>query len=203
MKVAVLHAPSRPPAELRVGAPRARAARSPRSRRVRPREGGASAASARSSPPSPGPRRAHVRPGSVRRRRGVDARRLAAARDARLPALPGAAARPRGAAPSKGRARRSRGRSFRRSTRSAAPVTASRPLSGALERAVPPRRSTLRFIAEHEPDLVLVTPLLDFGSPQLDYLRAAKLARNPHLLLRGELGQPDEQGAPARASHAS
>ena len=44
----------------------------------------------------------------------------------------------------------------------------------ALERAVPPRRSTLRYVSEHKPDLVLVTPLLDFGSPQLDYLRAAK-----------------------------
>jgi hypothetical protein len=44
----------------------------------------------------------------------------------------------------------------------------------ALERAVAPRRSTLTFIAERSPDLVLVTPLLDFGSPQLDYLRASK-----------------------------
>ncbi len=44
----------------------------------------------------------------------------------------------------------------------------------ALERSVPPRRSVLRFLAEREPDLVLVTPLLDLGSPQLDYVRAAK-----------------------------
>jgi hypothetical protein len=44
----------------------------------------------------------------------------------------------------------------------------------ALERSVPPRGSVLRFISGHEPDLVLATPLLDLGSPQLDYLRAAR-----------------------------
>ena len=44
----------------------------------------------------------------------------------------------------------------------------------ALERAVAPRRSTLTYIAERNPDLVVATPLLDFGSPQLDYLRASK-----------------------------
>jgi hypothetical protein len=47
-------------------------------------------------------------------------------------------------------------------------------LLSSLERSVPPRESVLRFIAAHEPDLVLVTPLLDLGSPQLDYIRAAK-----------------------------
>jgi hypothetical protein len=45
---------------------------------------------------------------------------------------------------------------------------------GALERAVPPRDSVLRFISTQEPDLVLATPLLDLGSPQLDYLRGAR-----------------------------
>jgi hypothetical protein len=44
----------------------------------------------------------------------------------------------------------------------------------ALERSVPPRESVLRFVSRHEPDLVLATPLLDLGSPQLDYLRAAQ-----------------------------
>jgi hypothetical protein len=43
-----------------------------------------------------------------------------------------------------------------------------------LERSILPRKSATRFIDERRPDLVLVTPLLDFGSPQLDYLRAAK-----------------------------
>ena len=43
-----------------------------------------------------------------------------------------------------------------------------------LERAVPARRSLLRYVFERDPDLVAVTPLLDLGSPQLDYLRAAK-----------------------------
>ena len=44
----------------------------------------------------------------------------------------------------------------------------------ALERSVPPRDSVLRFISSHKPDLVLATPLLDLGSPQLDYLRGAR-----------------------------
>lgn len=44
----------------------------------------------------------------------------------------------------------------------------------ALERSVRPRESLLRFLQEQAPDLVLVTPLVELGSPQLDYLRAAK-----------------------------
>jgi hypothetical protein len=47
---------------------------------------------------------------------------------------------------------------------------------GTLERSVPPRKSVLRFLSAQEPDLVAVTPLLDLGSPQLDYVRAAKSA---------------------------
>jgi hypothetical protein len=42
----------------------------------------------------------------------------------------------------------------------------------AFDRAVPVREVDLRFIAEHEPDLVLVTPLVD-GGIQPGYLRAA------------------------------
>lgn len=44
----------------------------------------------------------------------------------------------------------------------------------ALERALPPVQAFERFIAAHQPDAVLITPLIDLGSPQIDYLRAAK-----------------------------
>jgi hypothetical protein len=44
----------------------------------------------------------------------------------------------------------------------------------AFERALPRVRELERFIASHEPDAVLITPLVDIGSRQLDHLRAAK-----------------------------
>jgi len=44
----------------------------------------------------------------------------------------------------------------------------------ALERALPRVKAFERFIAEYHPDAVLITPLVDVGSPQTDYLRAAK-----------------------------
>lgn len=54
-----------------------------------------------------------------------------------------------------------------------------RRLLSALERSVPPRRSVLRLLERERPDLVVVTPLLELGSPQLDYVRAAKSRRIP------------------------
>jgi len=44
----------------------------------------------------------------------------------------------------------------------------------AAERALPPSRELEQFIASHDPDVVLITPLVDIGSRQLDHLRAAK-----------------------------
>ena len=44
----------------------------------------------------------------------------------------------------------------------------------ALERALPPVKAFEDFIAAERPDAVLITPLIDLGSPQIDYLRAAK-----------------------------
>ena len=41
------------------------------------------------------------------------------------------------------------------------------------EAALPPERYFELFIKYHEPDLVLVTPLVDFGSYQTDYVKAA------------------------------
>jgi hypothetical protein len=42
------------------------------------------------------------------------------------------------------------------------------------ERCIPPPRNIERFVAEHEPDVLLVTPLVGVGSSQADFLRAAK-----------------------------
>ena len=44
----------------------------------------------------------------------------------------------------------------------------------AFERALPPVTATERFMAAYQPDAVLVTPLVDLGSPQIDHVRAAK-----------------------------
>lgn len=43
----------------------------------------------------------------------------------------------------------------------------------AAEAALPPERYFELFIKYHEPDLVLVTPLVDFGSYQTDYVKAS------------------------------
>ena len=40
---------------------------------------------------------------------------------------------------------------------------------------VPPPKSIVEFVHEHRPDAVLVTPLVDLGSQQIDYVRAARL----------------------------
>ena len=46
-------------------------------------------------------------------------------------------------------------------------------LLGLAEAALPSERYFELFIAYHEPDLVVVTPLVDFGSYQTDYVKAA------------------------------
>jgi hypothetical protein len=43
-----------------------------------------------------------------------------------------------------------------------------------LDAAVPPPDTIVRFIAGRQPDAVLVTPLVDLGSQQIDYVRAAR-----------------------------
>ncbi len=43
-----------------------------------------------------------------------------------------------------------------------------------LEEAVPPQSGVDAFIQAQAPDLLLVTPLIELGSPQLDYVRAAR-----------------------------
>ena len=44
----------------------------------------------------------------------------------------------------------------------------------AFERALPRSHELEHYIAEHNADVVLITPLVDIGSRQLDYLRSAK-----------------------------
>jgi len=51
---------------------------------------------------------------------------------------------------------------------------ALRRILGWLDRCLPIRREVVEFIRSQEPDLVLVTPLLELTAPQLDYFRAAK-----------------------------
>jgi hypothetical protein len=45
---------------------------------------------------------------------------------------------------------------------------------GLLERAVPRQAGVDEFIIEHAADVLLITPLIELGSPQLDYMRAAR-----------------------------
>jgi hypothetical protein len=51
-----------------------------------------------------------------------------------------------------------------------------------LERAVPGDRRIERYVESHRPDAVLITPLIDLGSSQIDYLRAARALRIPTAL---------------------
>jgi hypothetical protein len=44
-----------------------------------------------------------------------------------------------------------------------------------LERAVPRQSGVDAFITAHKADVLLITPLIELGSPQLDYLRAARV----------------------------
>jgi len=52
----------------------------------------------------------------------------------------------------------------------------------AIERTMPPGETATRLIAEHRPDLLLMTPLLYFGSQQVEYVRAAKAVGIPCVL---------------------
>src|SRR5688572_2080877 len=52
----------------------------------------------------------------------------------------------------------------------------------AVERTMPPGETATRILAEHRPDLLLMTPLLYFGSQQVEYVRAAKAAGIPCVL---------------------
>jgi hypothetical protein len=52
----------------------------------------------------------------------------------------------------------------------------------AVERAIPEDAAIGRYIDERHPDVVLITPLVDLGSSQIDYRRAARAAGIPTAL---------------------
>jgi hypothetical protein len=69
------------------------------------------------------------------------------------------------------------------------PIVGSRPamrgwdrLFRAIERTMPPGDTATLVLAEHRPDLLLMTPLLYFGSQQVEYVRAAKAVGIPCVL---------------------
>tara|TARA_B100001123_G_scaffold295929_1_gene330043 strand:- start:15821 stop:18037 length:2217 start_codon:yes stop_codon:yes gene_type:complete len=47
-------------------------------------------------------------------------------------------------------------------------------LIGMIEKAIPPDKSLVDFIAKESPDLLLITPLIDIGSGQTDFIKAAR-----------------------------
>ncbi|HXE80913.1 MAG TPA: hypothetical protein VNK41_09195 [Vicinamibacterales bacterium] len=51
-----------------------------------------------------------------------------------------------------------------------------------LERAVPDDPGVARYIDEQRPDVLILTPLIDLGSAQIDYLRATRARRIPTIL---------------------
>jgi hypothetical protein len=74
--------------------------------------------------------------------------------------------------------------SLGRAVRRYAPWT-RRPISAALtwlERATPESPAVHAFLESHQPDVVLITPLIGLGSSQVDYLRAARSRRIPTAL---------------------
>jgi len=69
--------------------------------------------------------------------------------------------------------------------RGAAPGVSPRRLGAALaaaERRLPLDRSVTDFIAARAPDLVLITPLVELGSRQIDYVRGARALEIPSAL---------------------
>jgi hypothetical protein len=53
-------------------------------------------------------------------------------------------------------------------------VRVARPFVKRLERSISPTDAAECFLRDQRPDLVLITPLLYFGSPQVEYVRAAR-----------------------------
>ena len=52
----------------------------------------------------------------------------------------------------------------------------------ALDRAVPPPPAIVDFVRRAQPDLMMITPLVDLGSRQIDYLRTARMLGIPTVL---------------------
>ena len=59
-----------------------------------------------------------------------------------------------------------------------------------------------QFLIERQPDLLLITPLIDIGSPQLDHFAAARALGIRTRAAGRQLGPPVQQGTPARPARA-
>jgi len=66
---------------------------------------------------------------------------------------------------------------------SSVPSAAVRRSIAGVERALPTSRAAAAVIAEHAPDIVAVSPLVELGSPQTEYVRAARDAGIPCVLV--------------------
>ena len=64
-----------------------------------------------------------------------------------------------------------------------------------IEAGIPIPRDVRSFISSREPDVVLVSPLVEFGSAQADYVRAAQAARIPSVLVVASDGDLAGKGA--------
>jgi hypothetical protein len=52
----------------------------------------------------------------------------------------------------------------------------------ALDKRIPYGKAIERYIKRHAPDLIILTPLIDFGSPQVDYVKCARALGIPCVL---------------------
>jgi hypothetical protein len=64
-----------------------------------------------------------------------------------------------------------------------------------IEAGIPIPRDVRSFISSQEPDVVLVSPLVEFGSAQAEYVRAAQAARIPSVLVVASEGDFTSKGA--------
>jgi len=64
----------------------------------------------------------------------------------------------------------------------------------AFERAIPVSRRLLDFLGAHAPDVVIVSPLVDAASDQVDLVRAAQAIGTPVVAAIASWDKPDEQG---------
>jgi hypothetical protein len=60
--------------------------------------------------------------------------------------------------------------------------TRVRQLLHALDKALPPPRAIVEYLRAHDPDALAITPLVDLGSQQIDYVRAANALHIPSAL---------------------
>ena len=77
------------------------------------------------------------------------------------------------------------------------PAASRRVLQG-VERCIDPPPRALAFLRNERPDVLLITPLIGFGTLPGRPRARREAARHPRLVPGAQLGQPDQQGAAAR-----